>query len=150
MYKINLNLDLLKIIPFANHIGVQAHDSTTLELETQRSVHNHVETIHAAAQFTLAETQSGLFLLSLFSDYADEMIPLLRSSTVKYKNPATTKLTAEARVNEEDKSKFEKQLLKRGRAMLSVEVELKDNKGVVTMVGTFGWYVQRTACTSTL
>jgi len=148
MYKINLNLNLLKIIPFANYIGVKAHDNKTLELETQNDVHNHIGTVHAAAQFTLAETQSGLYLLSLFPEYADEVIPLLRGSTIKYKNPAKTKLIAHARVNEADKIKFKEQFLKRGRAMLTIDVELKDTSGVVTMVGSFIWYVVKSECSS--
>jgi acyl-coenzyme A thioesterase PaaI-like protein len=146
MYKIKLNLDLLKIIPFANHIGIKAHDSQTLELETKNSVHNHVATVHAAAQFTLAETQSGLYLLSLFPNQAELMMPLLRSSTVKYKNPAKTKLRAEAKVERLDKSKFEEQFKKKGRAMLTVHIELKDTHGVVTMQGSFVWYVQKIVC----
>jgi acyl-coenzyme A thioesterase PaaI-like protein len=146
MYKINLNLDLLKIIPFANHIGIKAHDSQTLELETKSSVHNHVATVHAAAQFTLAETQSGLYLLSLFPNQAEAMMPLLRSSTVKYKNPAKTKLRAEAKVERLDKAKFEEQFKKKGRAMLTVHIELKDTHGVVTMQGSFVWYVQKIVC----
>jgi len=146
MYKINLNLDLLKIIPFANYIGVKAHNNRTLELETQRNVHNHIGTVHAAAQFTLAETQSGLYLLSLFPKYADKMMPLLRSSTIKYKHPAKSKLIAEAMVTPEDKQKFEKQFLRKGRAVISVNIELKDTHGVVTMSGTFVWYIQRIEC----
>jgi len=148
MYK--LNLKLLNILPFAKYIGIKAHDTQRLELDSQRSVHNHVGTLHAAAQFTLAETQSGLYLLSIFPQYTEEMTPLLRSSTVKYKNPAKSKLVATARVDDRDKIKFENQFLKRGRSMLTVHVELKDSSGTVTMVGTFVWYVQRIECSSML
>lgn len=146
MFNINLNLDLLKIIPFANHIGIKAHDSQTLELETRNSVHNHVATVHAAAQFTLAETQSGLYLLSLFPNQSESMMPLLRTSTVKYKNPAKTKLRAEAKVDILDKRKFELQFTKKGRALLTVYIKLKDTHGVVTMEGSFVWYVQKIVC----
>jgi acyl-coenzyme A thioesterase PaaI-like protein len=148
MYK--LNLKLLNILPFAKYVGVQKHDSKRLELENHNNVHNHVRTVHAAAQFTLGETQSGLYLLSVFPQYLEQMTPLLRSSTVKYKNPAQTKLVATARIDEADRVKFENQFLKKGRAMLTVHIELKDTFGMVTMVGTFVWYVQRTECTTRL
>jgi acyl-coenzyme A thioesterase PaaI-like protein len=141
-----LDLNLLKILPFANHVGIKAKDNIQLKLENQPHIHNHVGTLHAAAQFTLAETQSGLFLLSLFPEYRDKMNPLLRGSTVKYKNPATTELVATATVLNADKLKFEKQFLKRGRAILTINIELKDRTGLVTMVGSFIWYVQKSEC----
>jgi acyl-coenzyme A thioesterase PaaI-like protein len=144
MYKLDLNL--LKILPFANHVGIKSKDNRQLKLENHPHVHNHVGTLHAAAQFTLAETQSGLFLLSLFPEHVNEIAPLLRGSTVKYKNPAQTDLTAIATVSESDKIKCEKQFLKRGRAILSIDVELKDKHGVVTMIGTFVWYIQKSEC----
>ena len=148
MYKIDLNMELLKIIPFAQYLGIKPKNKNYLSLELKPEVHNHIGTLHAAAQFTLAETQSGLFLLSLFPDYAEEMMPLLRSSTLKYKHPATTELIAIATVDEESKKKFEKQYLKREKALLVINVELKNSQGLTTMVSEFGWYVQKSACIS--
>lgn len=145
MYKINLNLEILKILPFANYIGVKARNKKELQLAPHKNVENHIGTIHAAAQFTLAETQSGLYMLSLFPEYANDVVPLLRSSNIKYKFPATTELVALASVTQEDKEKFERQFLKRGRAMLMVNVEVKDTNGIVTMIGDFGWFIQRKA-----
>ena len=143
MNKINLNLDLLKILPFANYIGVKAKNKRELQLLPHKDVENHIGTVHAAAQFTLAETQSGLYMLSLFPEYADDIVPLLRSSNIKYKFPATTELVALASVTKEDKEKFERQFMKRDRAMLVVYVEVKDTNGIVTMLGDFGWFIQK-------
>ncbi|HIP51253.1 MAG TPA: DUF4442 domain-containing protein [Campylobacterales bacterium] len=141
--KIDLNLELLKILPFANYIGVKARNNKELELSPHKNVENHIGAVHAAAQFTLAETQSGLYMLSLFPEYADEVVPLLRSSNIKYKFPAATALVALASVTQEDKEKFERQFLKRGRAMLMVHVDVKDTNGIVTMIGDFGWFIQK-------
>ena len=143
MNKINLNLDLLKILPFANYIGVKAKNKRELQLLPHKDVENHIGTVHAAAQFTLAETQSGLYMLSLFPEYADDIVPLLRSSNIKYKFPATTELVALASVTKEDKEKFERQFMKRDRAMLVVHVEVKDTNGIITMLGDFGWFIQK-------
>lgn len=141
--KIDLNLELLKILPFANYIGVKARNKKELELVPHKDVENHIGTVHAAAQFTLAETQSGLYMLSLFPKMADDVVPLLRSSNIKYKFPATTELVALASVSQEDKEKFERQFSKRGRAMLMVHVDVKNSDGIVTMLGDFGWFIQR-------
>ena len=74
-------------------------------------------------------------------------MPQLRGSTLKYKQPATTELTAIATVESESKERFMRQYLRRGKAVLTIEVELKDNHGVTTMVSAFSWYVQRSLCT---
>ena len=129
-------------IPFVKHIGIE-QEGSRLALASSHEVENHIGTIHASAQFALAETQSGLFLQEEFSDIEGEVLPLLRSSTVKYKSPAITKLKAVATVNDEIKDKFKEQFLKRGRATISVEVKLLDSDDVVTMVGEFVWFVQR-------
>jgi len=146
MYKIDLNMELLNIIPFAQYLGIKPKNKNHLSLELKPEVHNHIGTLHAAAQFTLAETQSGLFLLSLFPEYAEEMMPLLRGSTLKYKQPATTELTAIATVDSDRKEKFMHHYLRRGKAVLTIEVELKDSTGMTTMVSEFSWYVQKSIC----
>jgi len=128
-------------IPFVKHIGIELQESDHLSLELKPNVENHIQTIHAAAQFALAETGSGLFLQSLFPEHADSVIPLLRSSTVKYKHPARKKIRAIAHIDSESKDKFEKQFLKKGRAQITIQVEIKDSNDVTTMVGEFGWFV---------
>ena len=129
-------------IPFAKHIGIQRKEEGTLKLVSTEVVQNHIQSIHASAQFTLAETQSGLYLQLLFPEYAEQVITLLRGSTVKYKHTATTDIYAIASVDEVAKEKFETQFLKKGRASITIAVELRDSDEVVTMVGEFNWFVQ--------
>jgi hypothetical protein len=45
--------------------------------------------LHAGAQFTLAETQSGLYLQTLFPELESQVIAILRESKMRYKKPAT-------------------------------------------------------------
>ena len=130
-------------IPFAKHVGIKKKEEGTLMLLSTETAQNHIQTIHGAAQFTLAETQSGLYLRSLFPEYAEEVVPLLRASTVKYKHPASTDIYGRASVSEVDKEKFEAQFLKKGRASITISVELRDSDEVVTMVGEFTWFVQK-------
>ena len=130
-------------IPFVKHIGIQSKEEGTLKLEATEVVQNHIQTIHASAQFTLAETQSGLYLQTLFPEYKDQVVPLLRNSTVKYKQSATKEIYAVAYVDDESKEKFEIQFLKKGRASITIGVELRDSDEVVTMVGEFTWFVQK-------
>ncbi len=130
-------------IPFAKHIGIGYKDESTLKLESSETVQNHIQSIHASAQFTLAETQSGLSLQKEFPELVGNVAGVLRGSTVKYKNPATTSLYATATVEDSVKEKFLMQLERKGRAGISIKVELRDENEVITMVGTFDWFIHK-------
>ena len=128
-------------IPFVKHLSIE-QEGSHLFLSPNVELENHIGTIHASAQFSLAETQSGLFLQERFADIEGEVLPLLRSSSVKYKSPATTRLRAVAKVDDEVEQKFREQLKRRGRATIVVEVELLNSSDEVTMMGEFVWFVQ--------
>ncbi|SFV61793.1 hypothetical protein MNB_SM-4-54 [hydrothermal vent metagenome] len=127
-------------IAFVKLVGIEQNENE-LSLAYKKDVQNHINTIHASAQFTLAETQSGLHLQNLFPDLEGKVIPLLRESNMKYKKPALKNITAFAEVKEEDKAKFIEQFARKGRASLSVYVEVKDSDGICTAQGIFGWFI---------
>ena len=66
-------------IPFVKLVGIKDKNST-LFLDFKDDIKNHIETIHASAQFTLAETQSGLHLQKLFPELEGKAIPILRDA----------------------------------------------------------------------
>ncbi|MDF1883959.1 YiiD C-terminal domain-containing protein [Sulfurimonas sp. SAG-AH-194-C21] len=129
-------------IPFVKLVGIEQSEAS-VSLAYKKDVQNHINTIHASAQFTLAETQSGLHLQSLFPELEGTVIPLLRESSMKYKKQALKTISAFASVKDEDKEKFLEQLTRKGRASLSVAVEVKDSDGVCTAQGTFGWFISK-------
>jgi acyl-coenzyme A thioesterase PaaI-like protein len=130
-------------IPFAKHIGIEHKDEGILALEPTPIVQNHIQSIHASAQFALAETQSGLYLQKAFPEYVGKVVGMLRGSTVKYKSPATTAIYAKATLCDEDKEKFIVQLERKGRATIVIDVSVHDEEGVVMMQGLFTWFVQK-------
>jgi len=131
------------LVPFGEHVGIEKKNDTCLKLLFHKHVENHIGTLHASAQFMLAETQSAYYLESLFPQYRDKIIPLLRSSSVKYKNPATKDIYAIATTSDELLKKFEKQFLRKGRGSITVMVKVIDMDDVVTMVGEFVWFIQK-------
>ncbi len=135
-------MDVLDI-PFVKKVGIQKNFDGQLELADNTDVQNHLQTIHAGAQFLLAETASGDFLQSVFPDLADKIIPVLRDSQIKFKRPATNIIQAYPKLSDESQSKFLEQFANKGRATISVDVEIKDMQGTVTCTGTFGWFIQR-------
>ena len=129
-------------IPYAHHTQITQHNRTP-SLTLHPNLTNHIGTFHAGALFTLAETASGLYLESLSENNSDTLLPLLRTSSIKYKHPAQGTVYAEASVDPGDFSLFKQQLHKRGRASIIVDVTIRDEAEKICMIGTFGWYVQR-------
>jgi len=130
-------------IPYAHHTHI-VEEAGRLALHFHPDLLNHIGTLHAGALFTLAETASGFYLASLFSDEdISNLMPLLRSSDVKYKHPATGTTHAVASIDEEKLARFVSQLEKRGRGTVTVSIGLIDENDVTCMIGEFGWYVQK-------
>lgn len=137
-------MDVTKI-PFIEKVGIVRLPGGGLGLPGDESVQNHLETIHASAQFALAETASGDVLQTMFPELAGQVIPVLRDSNIKFKKPASNTISAYPSVTAEAVRKFKQQFDKKGRSLIAVDVEIKDPQGVVTSTGVFNWFVQRTA-----
>ena len=131
-------------IPFVSHVGIEERTAEALQLSLTKETSNHVGTMHAAALFALAETQSGVYLQSLFPEYGvDEVLPLLRGSSLKYRAPATSTVYAVATTSIKEQERFLSQFERKGRAGITVVVTLKDSTETVVMTGEFSWFVQR-------
>ena len=128
-------------IEFVKLVGIK-QSQNELSLAYKKDVLNHIQTIHASAQFTLAETASGLCLKESFPDILD-VVPLLRDSSIKYKKPALKEIVAFATISDEDKESFLKQFKRKSRATINVSVEIKDSDGVCTAEGIFRWFISK-------
>jgi acyl-coenzyme A thioesterase PaaI-like protein len=127
-------------------LGMQlapAGDGHILEMPEIPLLLNHVGTIHASAQFALAEAGSGEFLLRQMDGAQGQVFAVLRTSSVKFRKPAHGALRASARFAEGDAATLAAELEARGRALASVLVEVADAEGVITMTGQYDWFVQR-------
>ena len=129
-------------IEFVKLVGIEQSENS-VSLAYKKDVLNHIESIHASAQFTLAETQSGLFLQELFPELVGKVVPMLRESKIKYNKPALKSIVAFASSSDENVTKFKEQFSKKGRSTLSVSVDIKDSEGVLTACSEFIWFVQK-------
>ena len=79
-------------IPFNRYISVQPHeaDKGSMSLRFSPKMTNHIGTMHASAQFALAEACSGQFMIATFPEHIAGHIALLRKSEVKYRQPTIT------------------------------------------------------------
>lgn len=133
-------MDVMKI-PFVEKVGITRKAEGELALPLCEDVMNHLQTVHAAAQFALAETASGDALLRLFPGLEGEFVPVLRDSCLKFKRPASSEVKAFASAQDSDVDRFLERLQRKGRASLTVDVQVQDIDGVVTSHGAFNWYV---------
>ena len=130
-------------IPFAKTIGLKRNGSGTLELGFVDGLMNHVQTVAAAAQFSLAELASGEHLLQLFPELIGKAIPVLRDSRLKYRKPAKSEVSAHPSTKDKAVTRFREQYEKKGRGLISIDVEIRDTAGIITSAGSFSWYIQR-------
>ena len=114
-----------------------------LELPLTPLLQNHLGTMHAAAQFALAEAASAECLLREFPALADAVLPVVRGVTLKYRKPATGDLFASASVDDDTKKNLRHELATRPAARATVNVELKDAAGTLTFSGQFEWFIAK-------
>jgi len=129
-------------IPFNRFLGLRA-SGASLTLPADPKYHNHLETVHAGAQFSLAEAASGQWLLGRFGEPAAEYAAVVRHADVKFRRPATGELTAQAGASPEAAEHFLETLTRRGRATIDVRVQVLGADGSVTLESTFEWFAQR-------
>ncbi len=139
MTEINVNV---AAIPFNRFLGLRSNGAD-LTLPADPNYHNHLGTVHASAQFALAEATSGQWLLSRFGAEAVNHIAVVRHADVKFRRPADDESTAHADSAAPEVERFLDALSRRGRAALEVHVRLLDTRGNVTMEASFEWFAQR-------
>jgi acyl-coenzyme A thioesterase PaaI-like protein len=133
----------LKDIPFAKLLDISESNSEFLfELSDDEKYTNHLGTVAAAAQFSLAEFASGQWMLNSFPDIATQVIPVLRKSEVKFRKPAIGRVRARAIVNDDTRHQFISELMQRKRALLTILIELVNDDSEVVMSGTYEWFIQ--------
>ncbi|TGK02688.1 DUF4442 domain-containing protein [Leptospira langatensis] len=133
-------------IPFNVHIQLsrpKTGEDALLVMEDKPIYKNHVGTGHAAALFALAEGSGGEFLLSRISSLPYEIVPVVRKSEVKYKKPAQGRVISQGIINDEEWSAFLAQLDKKGRAGLTVGVELFDETNANVASFSFDWFIAK-------
>jgi len=130
-------------VPFVKRVGITKTKNNELELPFTTDMHNHLQSMHASAQFTLAETASGEYLQTLFPDLVGKVMPVVRGAKIKYKKPAVNNIIAYPSISEEEVKKFETQFSKKGHASISVDVEIKDSENTITCIANYNWFVQK-------
>jgi len=114
-----------------------------LEMAFTPALLNHLGTMHAAAQFALAEAASAECLQRHFGTAAGPVFAVVRGVEVKYRRPATGDLLAHGTPDENTRAQFLAELAARGRFCPVILVDLKDRTGTLTLHAKFDWFISR-------
>ncbi len=112
-----------------------------LEMPHGPAVLNHLGTIHAAAQFALAEAASAECLQRHFGDRVGRVRAIVRRVEVKYRTAATGDLLADGAPDADTFNGLLTELATRGRAAAVILIDLKDRSGTLTFHGKFEWFI---------
>jgi len=131
-------------LPWNTLLGIQpAAEPPALQLPAGPQYLNHLGTIHAGALLSLAEAATGEFLLTHFQDTTG-LIPVVRRMEAKFRKPARGALTAAAAVPAETLTQLDNELAARGRALVTIKVDVHDTSGTHALSAEVEWFIQRT------
>ncbi len=103
---------------------------------------NHIGTVYAGALFTLAEVPGGALFLTSFD--VTRFYPVVKEMKIRFRRPATTDVTIEMKIPEEEVLRIQQEAEKDGKSEFVLTGEVKDNAGEVVAVST-GIYQIRAA-----
>ena len=140
--------DVMKATDLAlsQQLGIRAAPagaSHLLELPFTPLLHNHLGTMHAAAQFALAEAASAECLQRNFGELAGRVFAVVRGVEMKYRKPATGDLFAYGTPDEATRAGLVSELSVRGRTTAVILIDLKDRTGTLTFHGKFDWFISQ-------
>ena len=133
-------------IPFHRLIGIRAPhpgEAAMVALDDAPGLKNHLGTVHASAQYALAEACSGAVLLERLGDLAGAVTPVLRRGEVKYRRPARGTLYASGSLAAGAETRARSELAAKGRAMVEIPVMVMDSAQAVVLTATLSWFLQR-------
>jgi acyl-coenzyme A thioesterase PaaI-like protein len=132
-------------LPFNQILLIKKSDvpDTILMLEDCVTYQNHLGTVHASAQYALAEASSGEILERSFGEWKGAYFPVVRRVEVKYKNPAKGRLFSTGFIDADRAMKAKKELSEKGRTLVYVIVKIVDEGKNITFEDTFTWFIAR-------
>ena len=90
---------------------------------------NHIGSMYAGALFTLAEIPGGALFLTSFD--VQRFYPLIKEMNLRFRRPATSDITVEARLSDEEIARIQAEAERNGKADYHLELQLCDASGEV-------------------
>ena len=133
-------------LQFNQFVGItkcEKKEAGIFELSADPKYLNHVDTVHASALFGLTEASSGQFLSEHLEVNEEEVAPILRRAEIKYRKPAEGYVYSKRVYKEEVWKTFHESLEKKGRALLSFQINVLNDDDVVVTYAIYEWFVTK-------
>ena len=129
-------------IPFHKMLNIKdAAKPFIFSMDEAAFMLNHVGSIHACIQLTLAEASAGEFLKQELPAYQDTLIPLVRKTEATYAKPANGKLFTQATFFDCTKTETIYLIESKSRFMVKTKVIVTNEKKEITLKAIFEWFV---------
>jgi acyl-coenzyme A thioesterase PaaI-like protein len=132
-------------VPFVGHLNLEitsiGEGEATVVLPERPELLNHVDSQHAGALFTAAETASGAAFVGAFAERMGDVTPLARSAEVAYEKIAEGPITATATLGINAEAALAT-LDAEGKVEFPCEVELTNKNGQRVATATVHWHVR--------
>jgi len=102
---------------------------------------NHIGTMYAGSLFTVGEYLGGPMFFASFDH--TKYYPIVKALSIQYRRPATTDVTVEASLSEEEVEAVQKEADAKGKADWKMDLELKDKSGQVCCFMQGVWQMRR-------
>ena len=102
---------------------------------------NHIGTMYAGSLFTVGEYLGGPMFFASFDH--TKYYPIVKALSIQYRRPATTDVTVERRLSEEEVEAVRKEADAKGKADWKMDLELKDKSGQVCCFMQGVWQMRR-------
>lgn len=132
-------------IPFHQYLKLRNHptDEYIFEMDENPECQNHIGTIHACVQLALAEASAGAFLQQQFPASESNIVPVVRSTEVKYHRPAQGTLYARCAFGNSGVDDALQELNTKNRTLLKVKSEVFDAGKNKVLTAWFEWFLAR-------
>ena len=134
-------------IPFNALLQIEKPGDSTflLKLRESPSFLNHIGTVHACVQMSLAEASSGEWLVQALPHLVDKAVAVLRRVEAKFKSPMRGEIFSRATTSLDEVRRSAETMAGKGRAIIPVTIEIVDGSGSVGLAATFEWFAQNRA-----
>jgi len=102
---------------------------------------NHIGIMYAGSLFILAECSGGILWYVSFD--TKRFYPIVKEVSITYKRPATTDVTLEVQLSEEEARAMQEETDKVGKKDWVMDLELKDEQGQVCCVVQGTWQLRK-------
>jgi hypothetical protein len=140
-----IKMDITEV-PFNNFVGIARPDGEPgflLQLGDSTDYENHLGTVHASAQLALAEATSGEFLMSSFPTLATVFLPWSGGWRRNSEIPSKGRSCPGQGFPRRRPTNLPSYLQTKGRGLIGVEVEVVGADGIVGLIATVEWFVQK-------